>query len=185
MRTSPSRRRAPTACDAAAVLAWFSTRLPEASSPVGDRIPDNGITAKRIEVRIEIAPVKARTRTSTAMSRAVGRVAVTPAAPQPRAPEREGLRWRRRRSTGSRFRRAGVGSSRPRLEPSATRTASSLRRAAALLSTRFATLAHVTSRTSPTAPSRSNSGRWSGPDVSSRSGRATKAIEEFWFRGCG
>ena len=33
------------------------------------------------------------------------------------------------------------------------------------------------SRTSPTAPSRSNSGRWSGPDVSSRSGIATTPIE--------
>ena len=73
-------------------------------------------------------------------------------------------------------------SKRVRLEPSAARRASSRRRAAVLLSTRFATLAHVTSSTSPTAPSRSNSGRWSGPGRPSRSGIATKPIEKFWFR---
>ena len=60
---------------------------------------------------------------------------------------------------------------RPRLAPSAVRSAISLRRDAARASSRFATLAHAISSTRPTAPSRTKSARPVSPTISSCSGR--------------
>ena len=65
---------------------------------------------------------------------------------------------------------------RAREQPSAVRTASSLRRASARPMSRLATLAHAISRTNPAAPSSASNGSLISPAISSTSGERCTRI---------
>ena len=137
----------------------------------------SGSNPKTMAVSADSANVKSTTRPSSRTSCTPGRpsvitsgIARTTALPmnKPSAPPA---------AVSSRPSTSSICSKRRRPAPSAARTLISRWRVTARLSTRFATFAHATSSTSPTAPSRISNGLWTCPAISSMSGTAVTMSE--------